>query len=136
MTKSAKKNGISQAGALCLKDGEVLLITSRDNGRWVIPKGRVEKNESHSDCAAREALEEAGIVGTVAASPLGHYRYIKDRSRTSVEVAVFTLTVTDQLSEFRESGQRSEIWLPPQIAADLVHEEGLKTIFRRMATDR
>ena len=56
---------------------EVMLITSRDTGRWVLPKGWPEGPEEFRDAAAREAKEEAGISGAVSRYELGHYSYLK-----------------------------------------------------------
>ena len=50
---------------------EVLLVTSRDTGRWIIPKGWPAKGKSPHKSAAREAREEAGVVGTIKRRPLG-----------------------------------------------------------------
>ena len=56
---------------------EVMLITSRDTGRWVIPKGWPAERETAWDCAAREAREEAGLVGQIQKRPIGSYLYKK-----------------------------------------------------------
>jgi 8-oxo-dGTP pyrophosphatase MutT (NUDIX family) len=77
-----------QAGIIAyrVKGGaiQVLLITSRDTGRWIIPKGNISSGSTPAEAAEREAFEEAGIKGTlVGSSPLGFYTYFKkfpDRS--------------------------------------------------------
>src|SRR5689334_18106679 len=56
---------------------EIMLITSRDTGRWVLPKGWPEEAEALSDAAAREAKEEAGISGAIARIEAGRYFYSK-----------------------------------------------------------
>jgi 8-oxo-dGTP pyrophosphatase MutT (NUDIX family) len=56
---------------------EVLLVTSRDTQRWVVPKGWPEGEESLSQAAAREAQEEAGISGMVATTEIGSFYYGK-----------------------------------------------------------
>ena len=61
-----------EAGAL-----QVLLITSRGSGRWVIPKGGIEKGFSPAQAAAREAYEEAGVKGRISDAPLGSFTYSK-----------------------------------------------------------
>lgn len=43
----------------------VLFITSQTRGRWVLPKGKVEANESHVEACHREGFEEAGVRGVV-----------------------------------------------------------------------
>jgi 8-oxo-dGTP pyrophosphatase MutT (NUDIX family) len=56
----------------------VLLITSRGTGRWVLPKGWSEGEESGPQTAAREAAEEAGVVGQITPTDaLGSYPYQK-----------------------------------------------------------
>src|SRR3954470_23354950 len=56
---------------------EILLVTSRETKRWVIPKGWPIKGRRPHVAAAREALEEAGLVGRVDKEPIGTYRYNK-----------------------------------------------------------
>jgi hypothetical protein len=73
-----------QYGALCFRrtDGasgiEILIITSRDSGRWIIPKGWPMKRKKPYEAAAIEAWEEAGVCGSVCKKPVGRYTYLKD----------------------------------------------------------
>ncbi|MBP0652251.1 NUDIX domain-containing protein, partial [Mycobacterium tuberculosis] len=55
----------------------MLLVTSRETRRWIIPKGWPMKGMKDRDAAAREALEEAGLTGRISQRPIGHYRYFK-----------------------------------------------------------
>ncbi len=69
---------LTQYGVLPLRlasDGspEVLLITSRDTRRWVVPRGNPISGKSPAESAAQEAFEEAGIVGAVEPEAIGHY---------------------------------------------------------------
>ncbi|MGL4294307.1 MAG: NUDIX hydrolase, partial [Aestuariivirga sp.] len=50
---------------------EVLLISSRGTGRWVIPKGWPIKGFAPHASAAREAFEEAGVGGIIGKGALG-----------------------------------------------------------------
>jgi 8-oxo-dGTP pyrophosphatase MutT (NUDIX family) len=70
---------------------EVMLVTSRGTGRWVLPKGNVSRNLSDHAAAEREALEEAGVLGAICPVPIGNYRYRKLSSGASLQtdVAVF-----------------------------------------------
>jgi 8-oxo-dGTP pyrophosphatase MutT (NUDIX family) len=56
---------------------EVLLVTSHETGRWIIPKGWPAKGKPLHKSAAREAREEAGVVGSVERRPLGVFSYQK-----------------------------------------------------------
>ena len=57
-----------QCAALCYRfkkkslQPEMLVITSRDTGRWIIPKGWPMDGKKSHEVAAREAWEEAGVV--------------------------------------------------------------------------
>jgi 8-oxo-dGTP pyrophosphatase MutT (NUDIX family) len=57
---------------------EVLLITSKDTGRWIIPKGNIARRETSYKAAQREAFEESGISGKIRKTAIGHYRYLKN----------------------------------------------------------
>jgi 8-oxo-dGTP pyrophosphatase MutT (NUDIX family) len=111
-------------------DGEtcVLLLTSRETGRWIIPKGWPVKRLKPWETAAREAYEEAGLLGTVGQDPVGTYLYDKrlDNGRTVVvEVTVFPMAVRQQLEDWPERGERRSRWVTPGQAAMLVEEGGL-----------
>ena len=60
------RNQLLQVAALPwrVRDGEVeiCLVTSRGTGRWILPKGWPEKNLTHAEAAAREALIKIGIL--------------------------------------------------------------------------
>ena len=44
---------------------QVLLITSRDTGRWIIPKRNIDAGATPAKATQREAYEEAGVKGTI-----------------------------------------------------------------------
>lgn len=107
---------------------EVLLITSRGTGRWVLPKGWIEGRERLAAAAAREAFEEAGVKGHAAQTELGRYLYRKKRNQNvplRCEVAVIPLEVTDESKKWPESKVRTKRWLSVQEAARLVQEQDL-----------
>ena len=92
---------------------QILLITSRDTGRWVIPKGNRIKGLAGHRAAEVEAFEEAGIHGIACPAPIGRYSYDKrKRSGKSREanVEVFPLAVTGHLTQWPEKGQRELRW--------------------------
>lgn len=132
-----------QFGALCfrIKKGgkvEVLLITSRDTGRWVIPKGWPMKDLTPAKCAAQEAFEEAGVEGHVAKESIGSYHYFKrmdDGYGARCFVEVFPLEVKKLRSKFPEKGQRVLTWMSGKDAAKNVDEPELKKIIERFKPD-
>lgn len=115
-------------------ESELLLITSRDTGRWVIPKGWPMLGKSGPDTAAIEAYEEAGIKGRMLDQPLGRYRYQKRKQRGAIpcEVIVFPMRVDVQLDDWPERQQRQTSWFTIAKAAGLVDEPGLAAIIRNI----
>ena len=110
---------------------EVLLITSRETRRWVVPKGWPIKGLAPHLSAAREAFEEAGIEGEAAAEPIGAYHYDK-RRRTGVlqpvRVLVYPLAVAAEQPHWPEREQRNKLWAAPGHAAGLVDEPELQAL--------
>jgi 8-oxo-dGTP pyrophosphatase MutT (NUDIX family) len=115
---------------------EILLITSRDTGRWVIPKGGLMKKHTEAQAAAVEALEEAGLRGTVSKKPIGGYSYDKGPGASEprvCQVKVYALAVTRQLKKFKEKGQRELQWMTQEEAAAQVAEPELSELIRSFA---
>jgi 8-oxo-dGTP pyrophosphatase MutT (NUDIX family) len=130
---------LCQYGALpfsITEDGEirVLLVTTRGRRDWIIPKGWPIRNLTAAATAAREAYEEAGLVGMVVGDePLGLYRYEKQRNSqrpTIFEVTVFLFAVERQLRKWPERSQRETRWCAPDEASRLVGPAGLADILR------
>lgn len=118
-------------------DGElrVLLITSRETRRWVVPRGNPIAGLDAPGSAAQEAFEEAGIRGKVSAEPLGAYRYDKKRRSGAViptQVQLFEMRVMEELPAWPEMGQRERRWFAPDDAADAVDEPDLKALLRQL----
>jgi len=112
---------------------EILLVTSRESRRWVIPKGWPMKGRKPFEAAAREAYEEAGILGHVGRRPLGFYLYqkrLKNRDSVRCQVKVFPLEVRKQLKDWPERDEREVRWFLPSDAAEAVTEAGLAGIIR------
>jgi 8-oxo-dGTP pyrophosphatase MutT (NUDIX family) len=110
---------------------EVLLITSRETHRWVIPKGWPIKGKSSAKSAAQEAFEEAGVQGKISKRPVGTYAYdkrLKNGRLQHVRVAVFPLHVETEADAYLELGQREKLWLPPPEAARRVGEPELMVL--------
>ncbi|HXV31939.1 MAG TPA: NUDIX hydrolase [Sinorhizobium sp.] len=126
-----------QYAALCYrirkKTGapEILLITSRDTGRWVIPKGWPMQGKRAHEVAEREAYEEAGVKGKVQKAALGYYLYQKRMDhglQISCKVQVHALEVEDFSKNFPEKGARRLEWVDHQEAARRVDEPSLKEL--------
>jgi 8-oxo-dGTP pyrophosphatase MutT (NUDIX family) len=115
---------------------EVLLISSRETRRWVIPKGWPMKGMSSAKTAAIEAFEEAGVVGSVKAKPAGVYHYgkrLKSGRIQHVRVAVHALKVAEERASWPEQLQREKRWMAPAEAAALVDEPELKLLLQNFS---
>ena len=110
---------------------EVLLITSRETRRWVIPKGWPIKGKSSPKSAAREAFEEAGVLGKVKKAPVGTYAYDKrlaNGRHQHVRVTVFALEVEREADISPEATQREKLWAALDDAARAVAEPELMVL--------
>lgn len=120
-----------------LEGGEtlVMLITSRDTGRWILPKGWSEKRLSEPELAAKEAYEEAGIVGHISPMSIFSYHYTKRLPIAAKEcsVKIYPLRVTELLTDWPEAHQRRREWFTLAQAALLIDDSELVTILLRLA---
>ena len=113
----------------------IMLVTSRNSRRWVVPKGNLRSSTPHL-AAAGEAEEEAGVRGAVCPVPLGSYRYRKrldNGASVMVDVDVFPLAVTSELESWKEQKERERRWFSLSEAAEAVDEEDLRELFRSFA---
>lgn len=124
-----------QYGAVCWRMNrgkvEVLLITSRDTGRWVIPKGWPMQQRSPAEAASQEAWEEAGVRGHVADDAVGNFNYTKVMTpQRSVQCAVqvFALRVSELANKFPEKKERRRKWFVADKAARKVQEPELRNL--------
>ncbi|MFA7305986.1 MAG: NUDIX hydrolase [Hyphomicrobium sp.] len=134
---------LKQVGALPLRKAptntiEVLLVSSRDTGRWVIPKGWPSKRMIDSAAAAREAKQEAGVTGKIAKKPVGSYRYrkIEKENIRLIEVDVYLLWVKKEKKQWKEKAERNRVWFDAQTASRKVREPNLRALISALADGR
>jgi 8-oxo-dGTP pyrophosphatase MutT (NUDIX family) len=124
-----------QVGALPVRKGpdgalNVLLVTTLQTQRWIIPKGWPLPGRQDWAAAAVEAREEAGVLGEAREGSIGSYTYEKRRSdgAVPVRVAVYLLEVQEELETWPECGRRQRAWFTLAEAADTVREPELREL--------
>lgn len=111
----------------------VLLVTSRETRRWVIPKGNLAAGVAPHLGAAEEAREEAGVTGAICPVPLGSFRYRKRKGSGAslmADVEVFPLAVSRELQDWPEKSERERRWFSLADAAAMVDEPDLADLIR------
>lgn len=117
---------------------EILLVTTRQSRRWIIPKGWPIKGLKPAKSAAREAFEEAGVRGRIGGKSIGLFTYEKllDDSgmRVNCEVKVYPLLVKRQSEVWPELEQRVVQWVAPTRAVSMIREPELKGLVAAFAS--
>jgi 8-oxo-dGTP pyrophosphatase MutT (NUDIX family) len=128
-----------QAGVIAYRvhkgKGQVLLVTSRDTHRWIIPKGNIGADCTPAVAAVKEAYEEAGIRGELSSPiPLGIYTYLKIEGDTArpTAVEVYVLKAGIQAKKWPEKGERERAWMSIRKAAKTIQEPGIVPLLRRL----
>lgn len=135
---NAHKTGVrTQFGAVCFRmmrgKPEILLITSRRNGRWIVPKGWPMDGKTPAEAAEIEAWEEAGVRGKVHERCLGLYSHLKvvgDGPDIPCVTMLYAIKVRELASVYPEAHQRKRKWVKPKKAAKMVEESDLAYLLR------
>jgi 8-oxo-dGTP pyrophosphatase MutT (NUDIX family) len=112
---------------------EVLLITS-NSGKWIVPKGGIDRGNTPADQAAIEAFEEAGVVEAELRGEIGSYDYT--RGGKLHRVRLFALLVRELARDWDESHRREREWVALHVAIERVPFEGLKHAMLQVAAFR
>ena len=90
----------------------ILFITSQTRGRWIFPKGTLEKGENQEAGVKREAYEEAGIKGDVLNNFPITIPITKQTNDGLIKIPVtyYPLLVREQLEEWPEREKRQRHW--------------------------
>lgn len=98
---------------------EIMLVRTIQGKNWGIPKGGLEDDHTKRGSAAKEAYEEAGVLGD-ARKKLGSYRYVKGKTGRPQEVVVYLLKVKKTLIDWPEKNMRVRAWVPIKDAKKMV----------------
>lgn len=142
LSNSFKKSWLSrpamlQVAALCYRptdDGhEILLVTTRGSGKWILPKGWPKAKIGAAETALLEAFEEAGIRGRVIGDSIGQYHDTKTSKKGATldfVIVIHEVLLTEIMDDFPEKGERKVAWFAPEAAAEAVSNPELAEILR------
>jgi 8-oxo-dGTP pyrophosphatase MutT (NUDIX family) len=117
--------------------GPELLLLRHESGRWMLPKGAIERGETPEAVALREVREETGLSRVRVLTDLGQERYSFYWRR---ENAFYDKTVHYYLLEFlggedvqpqREEGFVAAEWVPADEALRRIRYKETRAIVRR-----
>jgi 8-oxo-dGTP pyrophosphatase MutT (NUDIX family) len=113
---------------------KVLLVTSRETRRLIVPKGWPIDGLKPHRVAEREAREEAGVTGRISRQPIGSFAYWKRMRESFVlcGVDVFALEVREQRDDWPERDERQRLWITAEEAALVVEEPGLAALLKAL----
>lgn len=117
----------------------IMIVTSRTNAKWMLPKGWPMDGKSDPEAALIEAYEEAGVSGSVSSSPLGSYHYTKlfaDGSSKASQAIVYPIRVSSEEKVWDEKHQRERKWVRPRKAARMVFERDLARFLSDLSDER
>lgn len=117
-------------------DLKVLLITSRETRRWVMPKGWPMKGKKPWKAAEIEAEEEAGVKGLISPQEIGTYCYDKrldDGTVVPCRVMLYPMLVERTLKTWKERNERTRRWFSPKAAAKAVDEPDLQELLKKVS---
>lgn len=135
-------NSLLESGVLAYRrkdngDPLVLMISRRRSKKWGIPKGKLVKTLNFPENAAKEAFEEAGVIGYISPSSVGMFRARKSTSnppiQRTIEVWVYLLEVTELAADWPEKGKREIRWVTCEAAAQHLREPVLAHLCLRLA---
>lgn len=140
MDRATSRMPVVQYGALPWRrtpDGlQVLLITTRNTHRWIVPKGWPEAGHTPQECAALEAYEEAGVTGAVTDHAIGafnHKKQLKSGQMINCRIRVYGMEVSEIAGDWPEKNARRTKWFPVQEALTLVDDPGLRRIIAKFS---
>jgi 8-oxo-dGTP pyrophosphatase MutT (NUDIX family) len=138
---SREDDALLESGVLAFRrdngDAQVLLISRKRSKKWGIPKGKVVQTLNFPENAAKEAFEEAGVIGFTSPFSVGMFRAKKRLGETpiqqTIEVWVYLLEVTEVAKDWPEKGKRDICWVSCEAAAGYLREPVLVGLCHRLA---
>jgi 8-oxo-dGTP pyrophosphatase MutT (NUDIX family) len=113
---------------------EVLLVTSRGKGRWILPKGKVKPGLSPSASAAKEAYEEAGVSGRIDSLSIASFAIAAKAD--APRFPIFPLLVEVEAIIWPEMFQRQRRWMDLDEAIATLNNRDVRSALKCLASTR
>ena len=111
---------------------QVMVVASSKKKHLVVPKGIQTPGMTAQASAAKEAMEEAGVLGDVGDESLGSYEYTKWGA--TVTCTVYAMRVTEVIPEADwEERHRGREWLRAADAAERLKQPELRPMVIALA---
>jgi 8-oxo-dGTP pyrophosphatase MutT (NUDIX family) len=110
---------------------EVLLVTSRRQKRWILPKGDVSRGMHGHLAAANEAFEEGGVLGQIDHEPVAQYtqrKRLPTGSPITLTILAYPLYVNTELRTWPETAVRTRKWMPVSQALNAVNDDQISGV--------
>ncbi|KAI3668944.1 hypothetical protein L6452_40161 [Arctium lappa] len=113
---------------------EVLVISAQRKGKGMLfPKGGWESDESMTEAALRESIEEAGVCGIVEGA-LGKWCFKSKGNDSYYEGHMFPLLVKEQLDFWPEKDIRQRVWVSVPRAKEVCQYSWMKEALDLLVT--
>jgi len=117
-------------------DLEILLVTSRGKGNWILPKGKVKPGKTAALSAQEEVYEEAGAVGIVDQALVARFDLKAPMAGQDAreEMQIFSLEVETLALVWPEMFQRQRRWTSLRDALELVKNARIRRALKEFGT--
>jgi len=108
---------------------KIIIITNRNKKKWILPKGFIDKGLTPSESAQKEALEEAGITGTISENAVGCYEY--SRNTQNYKVYLYPMKIESIQNDWPEFLERERAIIDIEQIKDYIRDEGIRGLIDR-----
>lgn len=137
--KNTSKRKVVSAGGIVIwrynNDIFVCVVKRRNKGVWIIPRGRVEKNENMEETVIREIKEETGIEAKII-KKIGVINYSfyspKDKVVYDKSVHFYLLKLENQLDFSPNEEIEERLWISLSNVKDILSYEAEKKIIDKV----
>lgn len=135
-----KPRKITAAGGVFarLRDDECQVLLIHRRGKWDLPKGKKDANESIRECAIREVSEEIGIDPPTILRPLGKTMHgYPGGDRYYIKTTHWFAMHTDDVGFIPQRGEGIDMvkWIPIDDAIAKMAFPSLRTLLRETRTE-